>query len=151
MVTKSYERYKYVQTLHTDRHSISFLDPDVPSCFLLVWIKDRNQSSGVLAELCGCRSRSIFPRSNSNRICSPWSSSVDIALVGIKMTTKGACGGECNRTACNNQPATWFNLSTLKHYCRTCARKINDVSNPTETSICVLCPGTEASPCLLTT
>lgn len=38
---------------------------------------------------------------------------------------KGAWGGVCYRRVCDNHPACWFNKSTRKHYCETCARLIN--------------------------
>lgn len=39
---------------------------------------------------------------------------------------KGEFNGECNRTACNNNPANFFNHSTKKYYCGSCALKINE-------------------------
>jgi hypothetical protein len=38
---------------------------------------------------------------------------------------KGLLNGACNRTACLARPATWFNSSTLAHYCPSCAARIN--------------------------
>ena len=38
---------------------------------------------------------------------------------------KGEYLGECNRTACQNTPATFFNYSTKMFYCRACAMLIN--------------------------
>lgn len=38
---------------------------------------------------------------------------------------KGDYSGECNRTACNKQPAVFYNHSTQKHYCSACASMIN--------------------------
>jgi hypothetical protein len=38
---------------------------------------------------------------------------------------KGEFSGECNRTACNLGPATYYNHSTRKYYCCKCALKIN--------------------------
>lgn len=38
---------------------------------------------------------------------------------------KGEFNQECNRTACNNQNAVYYNLSTEKYYCRSCATEIN--------------------------
>ena len=34
-------------------------------------------------------------------------------------------GGECNRTACTNRGATWWNKMTLGFYCADDAREIN--------------------------
>jgi hypothetical protein len=38
-------------------------------------------------------------------------------------------GQKCNRTACNNQDAQWFNHSTQKYYCAECAAKLNEFNN----------------------
>lgn len=38
---------------------------------------------------------------------------------------KGEYDAECNRTACVSKNAKWFNHSTRKYYCRSCAEKIN--------------------------
>ena len=39
---------------------------------------------------------------------------------------KGALGGSCNRTAClRPHSAYWYNHSTRKHYCRSCAYELN--------------------------
>lgn len=38
---------------------------------------------------------------------------------------KGEYNQECNRTACNNLNATYYNHSTEKYYCRPCAKEIN--------------------------
>ncbi len=38
---------------------------------------------------------------------------------------KGAECGQCNRTACSNSGARWFNHSTKKYYCTPCAQLIN--------------------------
>jgi hypothetical protein len=40
-------------------------------------------------------------------------------------TAKGEWGGECNRGACHNPNATWYNQSTRKHYCTPCAELLN--------------------------
>lgn len=37
---------------------------------------------------------------------------------------KGDKGGECNRKACRNPAATWYNRSTEKYYCKPCAMRI---------------------------
>lgn len=39
--------------------------------------------------------------------------------------TMGSHGHECNRTACNESPATFYNQSTQKYYCAGCAATIN--------------------------
>lgn len=41
---------------------------------------------------------------------------------------KGDLLDECNRTACSNKAARWFNHSTEKYYCSKCACMINDVN-----------------------
>lgn len=38
---------------------------------------------------------------------------------------KGELHGECNRTACSNTNARFYNHSTLKYYCTPCAQLIN--------------------------
>ncbi|MCE6958378.1 hypothetical protein LAZ40_04815 [Cereibacter sphaeroides] len=35
-------------------------------------------------------------------------------------------GGLCNRTACGERRAVWWNVMTHGFYCRTCANGIND-------------------------
>lgn len=37
----------------------------------------------------------------------------------------GAYGGLCNRTACREPGARWWNSSTRKFYCVMCASRIN--------------------------
>lgn len=39
---------------------------------------------------------------------------------------KGAYGGVCNRTACNNFYCYYFNPNTNKYYCMKCAQGINE-------------------------
>ena len=41
---------------------------------------------------------------------------------------KGDYKDECNRKACNISPATYYNHSTEKHYCRACALEINEAN-----------------------
>lgn len=38
---------------------------------------------------------------------------------------KGEYQGECNRSACSNPNAEYFNYSTEKYYCSPCAKLIN--------------------------
>lgn len=39
---------------------------------------------------------------------------------------KGDYQGQCNVTRCeSSEPATWFNHSTRKYYCRSCAHRLN--------------------------
>jgi hypothetical protein len=38
---------------------------------------------------------------------------------------KGKYQQECNRTACSNGNAIWYNLSTRAYYCQQCAETIN--------------------------
>ena len=38
---------------------------------------------------------------------------------------KGTYDCECNRTACSNSHAVYFNKSTEKYYCESCAHTIN--------------------------
>lgn len=46
-----------------------------------------------------------------------------------KEPKKGEYGGECNRTACKNTNAQWYNKVTEAFYCTKCARMINESSN----------------------
>lgn len=45
-----------------------------------------------------------------------------------KTPEKGHKNGECNRTACENTPATWWNQYTQAFYCEPCARRINVIA-----------------------
>lgn len=38
---------------------------------------------------------------------------------------KGLFGGSCNRRACQRPGADWFNHSTRRYYCRSCAHTLN--------------------------
>lgn len=38
---------------------------------------------------------------------------------------KGQHRGECNRTACSNKVARWYNPHTNAYYCDCCAPKLN--------------------------
>jgi hypothetical protein len=38
---------------------------------------------------------------------------------------KGKKGGNCNRTACQQPEATWYNHSTRAYYCEPCAQNLN--------------------------
>lgn len=38
---------------------------------------------------------------------------------------KGQYMHECNRTACDNKHASYYNHSTEKYYCKSCAMTIN--------------------------
>jgi hypothetical protein len=64
------------------------------------------------------------------------------------MPAKGERGGECARTACANQNATWYNQSTRRNYCTSCADILNranrvDAERLFGTSLCVLSSTTE--------
>jgi hypothetical protein len=39
---------------------------------------------------------------------------------------KGTRGGECNRTACKNPGARWYNRETRAYYCNPCKLKIDE-------------------------
>lgn len=41
---------------------------------------------------------------------------------------KGSKHGECNRTACENIPADWYNMYTQRWYCEACAKRINAIA-----------------------
>lgn len=60
---------------------------------------------------------------------------------------KGDLLGICNRTACNNKGARFFNHATQKHYCTKCAHDLNTY-NPESKEIyghdlCTLVPVSE--------
>jgi peptide deformylase len=57
------------------------------------------------------------------------------SLNNTPTAAKGDYYGECNRTACDNTPATCFNESTKKFYCIPCARRINEVNG---TQLCAI-------------
>lgn len=49
---------------------------------------------------------------------------------GPNREDKGVFGGACNVTACQlPDSATWFNHSTRKYYCVTCATELNRVNH----------------------
>ena len=41
---------------------------------------------------------------------------------------KGEYKGSCNRKDCQKPGAVWFNHSTKKYYCASCARLINELN-----------------------
>lgn len=41
---------------------------------------------------------------------------------------KGLFNGSCNRSACTNINASWFNHSTRMYYCTSCARMLNEAN-----------------------
>lgn len=41
---------------------------------------------------------------------------------------KGVFNGNCNREACQSPGATFYNFSTERYYCQSCARLINDAN-----------------------
>lgn len=53
-----------------------------------------------------------------------------------KMPEKGHKHGECNRTACTNTNALWWNKYTQAFYCEDCALRINRLAEP-QAKICV--------------
>lgn len=46
----------------------------------------------------------------------------------MKPLNKGLKGDECYRECCSNQPASFYNKSTWKYYCRECAEMLNHVN-----------------------
>lgn len=40
---------------------------------------------------------------------------------------KGQYRGECERKACTNHGADWYNKSSGKYYCDECARALNEI------------------------
>lgn len=45
-----------------------------------------------------------------------------------RVPEKGDHGGACQRIACENREAYWFNSTNGKYYCVACARTFNEVS-----------------------
>ena len=39
---------------------------------------------------------------------------------------KGIKNGRCNRTACQKPDAVYYNHSTMKYYCKSCADMLNE-------------------------
>lgn len=53
----------------------------------------------------------------------------DRGYTGPERKDKGEAGGSCNVTACQRpNSAFYYNHSTQRHYCVSCARKINDAN-----------------------
>ena len=50
---------------------------------------------------------------------------LDMHGKNVLLGLKGVKGGRCNVTACQRPGAVYFNKSTLKYYCATCAEDIN--------------------------
>ena len=46
----------------------------------------------------------------------------------LAAVNKGDFNAECNRTACDNPEAVYYNHSTRKHYCYSCAMQINQAN-----------------------
>lgn len=54
----------------------------------------------------------------------------DRCVCGKDPALKGVYGGNCNRQACQQPNATWYNKGSYKYYCQKCAHLIN--TNPGE-------------------
>jgi hypothetical protein len=52
----------------------------------------------------------------------------DSGIIRYLKVLKGIHGQQCNRTACQNSPATFYNQSTKKYYCPSCAENINNLN-----------------------
>lgn len=50
----------------------------------------------------------------------------EMGIMFIERPLKGHWNGDCNRTACNKSPASYYNHSTQKYYCKECALMINE-------------------------
>lgn len=46
-------------------------------------------------------------------------------LPPVEPANKGEFGGSCNRSACLRPGANWYNHSTRKYYCESCAHWLN--------------------------
>jgi hypothetical protein len=61
----------------------------------------------------------------------------DCAAVMAALTApedKGRFNGTCNRSACSEKPADYYNPHTRAFYCRGCAQKINASLKATDSS-----------------
>ena len=47
---------------------------------------------------------------------------------GQRPPAKGEHGGECQRIACDNAKAYWFNQTNGRYYCGPCAKTFNEIS-----------------------
>ena len=55
---------------------------------------------------------------------------------------KGEFGGECQRIACENAQAHWFNETNGRYYCASCARTFNEICRRNgQEPLCELHPG----------
>jgi hypothetical protein len=55
---------------------------------------------------------------------------------------KGELGGECQRIACENHDAHWFNETNGRYYCASCARTFNEICRRNgQEPLCELHPG----------
>lgn len=55
----------------------------------------------------------------------------DLPALAKNLIEKGSKHGECNRTACENVPAEWYNMYTQRWYCEACAKRINAIATHT--------------------
>jgi hypothetical protein len=49
---------------------------------------------------------------------------------------KGQFNGTCNRSACDEKPADYYNLHTRAFYCRACAHLINQSLKASNLALC---------------
>ena len=68
-----------------------------------------------------------YLRGQINHVPAPHLHSREIEIEQPKLAAdKGEYGGSCNITRCQRpDSATWFNHSTSKYYCPSCARTLN--------------------------
>ncbi len=86
----------------------------------LVYQAYSSQFSGQSLERIG--QRGGFGASEMDLLLPSWRT---ILALG-KIPKKGEQYGECNRTVCKQLGASWYNSSTQRFYCKSCAMKINE-------------------------
>jgi hypothetical protein len=57
-------------------------------------------------------------------------------MVATMPLDKGKHGGACNRGACNERPADWWNPHMAAYYCEGCAKKINESLAASKLKLC---------------
>lgn len=60
---------------------------------------------------------------------------------------KGEYGGQCQRIACENREAHWFNDTNGRYYCASCANTFNEVCRRNgQPPLCILHPASVSGP-----
>jgi hypothetical protein len=98
--------------------------------------RDKMQAAGLtssfesLEEVRAAKTVENLPERRASRDDYQAHYSRDRGYTGPQRADKGQPGGSCNVTACQRPDSAFFyNHSTQKHYCVSCARKINDANS----------------------